>query len=109
MATKATPAQVVSQDDVQGAEQPRRVKYDGQLEAADLALILRARRASATRARTEFLRAHPEYIACAVAGCDGLVGPAYQSLVAGGRKYGLCPRRQVHARLMPAVFGSRAA
>lgn len=81
--------------------------YEGQLGVAEIGEILKAHRANAAETRLAFLEAHPHYIACSVAGCEGLVGPNYQRLSPDGRKYGFCPRRQVHARLMPQVFAGR--
>jgi hypothetical protein len=60
-------------------------------------------------ARTAFLAEHPNYIACAVQGCPGLVGPAYQRLNTDGTKWGVCPRRSTHTRLMPELFPSPAS
>lgn len=89
------------------AIKPIATGYKGQLTAGEITDILRENRASAAQARSDFLKAHPHYMACSVAGCEGLVGPNFQRLTPDGTKYGFCPRRQVHARLMPDVFPGR--
>lgn len=101
MATRITRRQSATSRTQRG---PR--AYRGQLDPKAVADILRANRASAAQARTQFLKSHPDYTACSVAGCQGLVGPAYQRTTPDGRSYGFCPRRRVHAQLMPDVFTS---
>ncbi len=80
--------------------------FRGQLGPEAIGDILKSNRTNASKARTAFLKSHPQYTACSVAGCQGLVGPLYQRTTPDGREYGFCPRRRVHAQLMPAVFTS---
>jgi len=80
--------------------------FRGQLGPEAIGNILKSNRTNASKARTAFLKSHPQYTACSVAGCQGLVGPMYQRTTPDGRKYGFCPRRRVHAQLMPEVFAS---
>jgi hypothetical protein len=81
--------------------------YEGQMGQTEVTAILKIHRANAAEARLAFLQSHPDYLPCSVAGCEGLVGPNYQRVTVQGRKYGFCPRRKVHARLMPFVFSAR--
>jgi hypothetical protein len=80
--------------------------FRGQLGPEAIGDILKSNRTNASKARTAFLKSHLQYTACSVAGCQGLVGPMYQRTTPDGRKYGFCPRRRVHAQLMPEVFTS---
>ena len=80
--------------------------YRGQLDPQAIGDILKSNRTNASKARSAFLKSHAHYTACSVAGCQGLVGPMYQRTTPDGRKYGFCPRRRVHAQLMPEVFTS---
>ena len=80
--------------------------FRGQLGPEVIGDILKSNRTNASKARAAFLKSHPHYTACSVAGCQGLVGPLYQRATLDGRKYGFCPRRRVHAQLMPEVFTS---
>ena len=80
--------------------------FRGQLGPETIGDILKSNRTNAGKARTAFLKSHPHYSACSVAGCQGLVGPLYQRTTPDGHKYGFCPRRRVHASLMPEVFTS---
>jgi hypothetical protein len=106
MATQARSRTREQQKTKQVAETPA-VGYQGQLGAGAIGEILKTHRANAAEARSAFLEAHPHYLPCSVAGCEGLVGPNYQRVTSEGMKYGFCPRRQVHTRLMPQVFRSR--
>lgn len=90
--------------DSQETKAPR--PFRGQLGPETIGDILKSNRTNASKARTAFLKSHPHYTACSVAGCQGLVGPLYQRTTPDGRKYGFCPRRRVHANLMPEVFTS---
>ena len=80
--------------------------FRGQLGPEVIGDILKSNRTNASKARTAFLKSHPHYTACSVAGCQGLVGPLYQRTSPDGPRYGFCPRRRVHAQLMPEVFTS---
>jgi hypothetical protein len=80
--------------------------FRGQLGPEAIGDILKSNRTNASKARAAFLKSHLHYTACSVAGCQGLVGPMYQRTTPDGRKYGFCPRRRVHAQLMPEVFTS---
>jgi hypothetical protein len=80
--------------------------YRGQLGPETIGDILKSNRTNAAKARAAFLKSHPDYTACSVAGCQGLVGPLCQRTTPDGRKYGFCPRRRVHTQLMPEVFSS---
>lgn len=86
---------------------PNPVTYDGQLGPEQIADIFADNRQFAAQQREDFLKAHPHYSPCSVAGCEGLVGPNYQRVTPNGRSYGFCPRRQAHARLMPQIFRAR--
>lgn len=89
------------------SENPKATKaFRGQLGPEAIGDILKSNRTNASKARTAFLKSHAQYTACSVAGCQGLVGPLYQRTTRDGRKYGFCPRRRVHAQLMPEVFTS---
>jgi hypothetical protein len=83
--------------------------YKGQRDAAGLAALMAANREAQEAARLAYLKAHPEFLPCAVGGCSGLVGPAYQRSAPDGSKWGLCPRRDAHLRLMPEVFAPKPA
>ena len=80
------------------------VTFEGQLSGELLAQHLANSRRSALEARTAYLKAHPEYIPCVVAGCLGLVAPNFQRKTADGVRWGVCPRQAAHATLQPAVF-----
>ena len=80
--------------------------FRGQLGPETISDILKSNRTNASKARSAFLKSHPHYTACSVAGCQGLVGPLYQRVTPDAHKYGFCPRRRVHAQLMPEVFTS---
>lgn len=82
--------------------------YEGQRDAAGITELMRANAEAREAARAAFLVANPDYIACAVAGCNGLVAPAFQRKGADGTSWGLCPRRAQHAALMPDLFGPAA-
>ena len=104
MATRITRRQSAAS---QGQEPKAPKGYRGQLGPETISDILKANRANAAKARAAFLKSHPHYTACSVAGCQGLVGPLYQRTTPDGRPYGFCPRRRVHAQLMPEVFANR--
>jgi hypothetical protein len=104
MATTRTPRPAQASTDEPTSRAPR--PYRGQLGPEAIGDILKASRANAAKARAAFLKSHPHYTACSVAGCQGLVGPLYQRVTPDGRRYGFCPRRRVHAQLMPDVFVS---
>ena len=91
------------------ARNNRSIAFEGQRNAAELQALMDARRKTTLAARASYLKAHPDYIACAVERCMGLVGPAFQRQADDGSKWGLCPRRDAHVRLMPEVFGPKPA
>jgi len=76
------------------------------LDVAELKLFLEENRKAAAKRRAEYLKAHPDYIECLVAGCDGLVSPRFVRTAPDGRQYGLCPRRERHARIAGSAFAS---
>jgi hypothetical protein len=84
---------------------PRPTTYEGQLGLADLRAILHSNREAAAEARAAFLLSHPDYVPCSIAGCQGLVAPAFRRTV-NSKPWNLCPRRSAHARLFPTLFGS---
>ena len=83
----------------------RLLTFDGQLSADQLGAVMANARRSAVESRAAYLAQHPEYLPCAVAGCLGLVSPAFQRKAPDGTTYGLCPRQAAHALLMPELFG----
>lgn len=83
--------------------------YKGQRDAAGLLALMAANREAQEAARTAYLKANPDYLPCAVSGCSGLVGPNFQRTGPDGSKWGLCPRRDAHLRLMPEVFAPKPA
>lgn len=91
------------------ATKTERTVYDGQLSEEQLRELIRERGEAAAARRLAWLQAHPDWIACAIAGCSGLVSPTYQRKAPNGEVYGFCPRRTSHARLMPALFAPKAA
>jgi hypothetical protein len=100
MATKVEPApQQATQTTVNG-----RTIYPGQLTEEQLRELIRERGEAAAARRLAWLQDHQDWIPCAVAGCSGLVTPTFQRLASNGTVYGFCPRRSVHARLMPGLF-----
>lgn len=107
MARQSQPRTTQVDESSRVAEASVTAGYDGQMNQSEITEILKVHRANAAEARQAFLASHPHYIACSVAGCEGLVGPNYQRVTPEGRQYGFCPRRKVHARLMPFVFGLR--
>jgi hypothetical protein len=84
-----------------------RTVYDGQLSEKQLRDLIKERGEQAAARRLAWMQAHPDWIACSIAGCQGLVSPAYQRTAPNGEKYGFCPRRTSHARLMPALFAPK--
>ena len=80
--------------------------YRGQKDAAGLKALMAANRRAQELARAAYLKAHPEFIACIVETCQGLVGPNYQRQGPDG-PWGLCPRRDFHAKAMPEVFAPK--
>ena len=100
--------QIARRQSATSASQERKAPkgYRGQLGPEQIGDILKSNRTNASKARAAFLKSHPHYTACSVAGCQGLVGPLYQRTTPDGRTYGFCPRRRVHAQLMPEVFTS---
>src|SRR4051812_27479831 len=86
-------------------EAVRLVTFAGQRSQEELAGLMAHARRSAVESRDAYLKAHPDYIACAVAGCLGLVSPAFTRLAPDGSKWGLCPRQAAHALLVPELFG----
>ena len=50
--------------------------FRGQLGPEAIGDILKSNRTNASKARSAFLKSHPHYTACSVAGCQGLVGRA---------------------------------
>ena len=85
-----------------------RTVYVGQLSEEQLRQLIKERGEQAAARRLAWMQAHPDWIACAVAGCSGLVGPNYQRKDPQGQPHGFCPRRTSHARLMPALFAPKA-
>ena len=86
----------------------KRTIYDGQLSEDQLRALIRERGENAAARRLAWLAEHPDWIACSVQGCQGLVSPAFQRKSPSGETYGFCPRRTSHARLMPALFAPKA-
>lgn len=79
--------------------------FDGQLSKDQLKAAMGDGRQARLAARAEFLKAHPDYLPCAVAGCEGLVNPMYiRGYLEDGTPWGLCPRTAIHARLAPELF-----
>lgn len=91
------------------ATKSARVVYEGQLSEDQLRQMIKERGEAAAARRLAWMQAHPDWLACAVAGCSGLVNPTYQRTAPNGEKFGFCPRRTTHARLMPALFGPKDA
>src|SRR4051812_17696185 len=89
------------------AESTKRTLFDGQLGEDQLRALIKDRGEQAAARRLAWMQAHPDWIACAIAGCSGLVSPAYQRKAPNGETYGFCPRRTSHARLMPELFGQK--
>lgn len=89
------------------ATKAARTVYDGQLNEDQLRTLVKERGEQAAARRLSWLQGHPDWIACAVAGCSGLVSPQYQRKAPNGEAYGFCPRRTSHARLMPALFAPK--
>ena len=48
------------------------------LNAIELKAFLEANRKASAKRRADYLTAHPDYIECLVAGCDGLVVTAFR-------------------------------
>lgn len=88
-----------------GSSEVRILTFDGQRSRDDLARLMDHARRSAIDSRAAYLKAHPEYIPCSVAGCLGLVSPAFQRKAPDGTAWGLCPRSAAHALLVPELFG----
>jgi hypothetical protein len=91
-----------------GQATSQRTVYDGQLNQDQLRALIKERGEQAAARRLAWMQAHPDWIACAVAGCSGLVSPPYQRTAPNGEKYGFCPRRTTHARIYPALFAPKA-
>src|SRR4051794_12859349 len=87
----------------------KRTVYDGQLNEDQLRALIKERGEQAAARRLTWMQEHPDWIACAIAGCSGLVSPAYQRTAPDGERYGFCPRRTSHARLMPGLFAPKAS
>lgn len=82
--------------------------FDGQRSSSELGDLLSGTRGARLVRRAEFLAAHPDHFACAVAGCEGLVGPDYiRGYDAAGKPWGLCPRAAIHSILDPRNFPPR--
>jgi hypothetical protein len=74
------------------------------LGAIELQAFIDDARIQAAKRREGFLKANNDWSACIVEGCTGVVKPAFVRRTADGRRYGYCPRRTTHQRLMPGVF-----
>jgi hypothetical protein len=74
------------------------------LNVTELKAFFEANRQASAKRRTAYLKAHPDYIECLVAGCDGLVSPRFVRTAPDGQPYGLCPRRARHAQVAGEAF-----
>lgn len=76
------------------------------LNVAELRSLIEQNRLEAQKRRTAYLKAHPDYLECVVAGCDGLVSPRFVRTTSDGQRYGFCPRRQRHQQVAAEAFAS---
>lgn len=81
--------------------------FPGQKDEAELRALIAGRQDDYQARRAAWLAEHADWLACAIAGCSGLVRPTYIRTSPTGERYGLCPRRSVHARLMPNLFAAK--
>ena len=87
----------------------RQTRAPLRLGADGLRSLLGDARAAAATRRAEWLAQHTDYVECVVAGCTGVVGPNFIRRTPRGDRYGLCPRREQHHRLFPAIFDAPLA
>ena len=76
------------------------------LDLTGLKELIDSNRRDAMNRRNTFLKQHPDYLECVVAGCDGLVAPRFVRTTPDGQQYGFCPRRQRHAQVAPEAFAN---
>ena len=76
------------------------------LDVAGLKELIASNRRDASNRRTAFLKQHPDYFECVVAGCEGLVAPRFVRTTSDGQRFGFCPRRQQHAQIAPDAFAA---
>lgn len=82
--------------------------YEGQKTEGELRALINGRQDDYQARRSAWLADHEDWLPCGVSGCSGLVKPFYIRTSPSGEKYGLCPRRSSHSRLMPNLFAIAA-